>query len=174
MSSPHLYLMSSNTYTTIIYVPKNKSHTPPHHHQYYINLHFTSCHFSEGFTFVQTMASISQQDSMKALKTVCLHFDDTEKKALKHKLDETSQKFNDQTNAVKELVSCSARLNREHKQVRAAVHHNACMLLASVSASLLASEPCMHSSSQETRFCGALQDAYTFVFGAPCKAPIVT
>ena len=121
---------SSQTYNIFVYVPKIKA---THHHQYYINLHFTSCHFSEGFTFVQTMAPISQQDSMKALKTVCLHFDDSEKKGLKRKLDETTIKHNNQKETITNMMACSRRLstkNQDHKDVRAAVHHNASMLIS--------------------------------------------
>ena len=61
--------------------------------------------------------------SIKALKIVCLHYDDSEKKGLKRKL-------NDQTNAAKQLVACSAHLNREHKRIRSAVFDNAIHLLA--------------------------------------------
>ena len=47
MSSPHLYLMSSDIpiQPLLIFLKQNQPHTATPH-QYYINLHFTSCHFS--------------------------------------------------------------------------------------------------------------------------------
>ena len=78
------------------------------------------------------MASISQQDSMKALKTVCLHFDDSEKKGLKRKLDETTTQNNNQKQTITNLMAGNRRLstkNQDHKDVRYAVHHNANTLL---------------------------------------------
>ena len=71
--------------------------------------------------------------STKALKIVCLHFDGSEKKGLKRKLDETTIKHNNQKETITNFMAGSRRLsftNQYHKDVRADVHHNASMLIS--------------------------------------------